>query len=343
MVGATARNGKNTPAAGGSANRMRVLVPCGDPAQADRLIQAGADELYLGFFDDGWVGRFGESADLNRMSGFGSLANKASFEDVLTACDQVSSRGGHLFVTLNASTYTPDELDFIRDRYLPRLAKRGVSGVIVSSIKLGSLALDAGVVPVASTMCAIYNADIARVYQNAGFRRMIVPRDLSLEEIGAIHEAVPDVELEAFFLRNGCMFSDGYCLGLHRPECGALCTFIRTRPAQVMTDYAGFDAVQAVELNSQMYDRLYHTLYACGLCALWRLRACGVTSLKVVGRADNLDAVCSDVRLTTDNLRIMEACSSEEEYLDRMRLPSNAPSACLLGLSCYYPEVRFGS
>ena len=104
MVGATARNGKNTPAAGGSANRMRVLVPCGDPAQADRLIQAGADELYLGFFDDGWVGRFGESADLNRMSGFGSLANKASFEDVLTACDQVSSRGGHLFVTLNATT-----------------------------------------------------------------------------------------------------------------------------------------------------------------------------------------------------------------------------------------------
>lgn len=321
---------------------MRTLVPCGDVTSIQTLAEAGADEFYIGFHDEEWERRFGTFGDINRMSGFGPAANRASFEDVLAACDGARAADRRLFVTLNANDYSTDQLAYIRDAYLPALASHGAAGVIVSGLELGQMAAEAGLAPVASTMCGIYNEDVAQVYRSAGFMRMIVPRELTVAEIAAVHQAVPDVELEAFFLRNGCLFSDGYCLGLHRPECGALCSFIRNRPVEVIGGDRGFGARHDLVLNGRLYDQFFHQL-ACGMCALWRLERAGVSSLKVVGRADRLDAVCDDVRLARQNLDILCTCSSEAEYLERMVFPRDADTRCLLGLSCYYPEVRFGA
>ena len=71
------------------------------------------------------------------------------------------------------------------------------------------------------------------------------------------------------------------------------------------------------------------------------MKEMGISSLKIVGRADRSDSVYEDIRLTKRNLAIAEACSSEREYLDRMEIPARAQKKCLWGFSCYYPEVRF--
>ena len=45
-------------------------------------IAAGAGEFYIGFYDNAWWERFGEYADINRMSGFKKDANPYSLEEV---------------------------------------------------------------------------------------------------------------------------------------------------------------------------------------------------------------------------------------------------------------------
>ncbi len=85
----------------------------------------------------------------------------------------------------------------------------------------------------------------------------------------------------------------------------------------------------------------YH-VFACGQCAIWRFLQMGVTALKIVGRMDDSTEILNEVKLTAENIRIAEQSATEEEYLYQMRLPADPDRYCKQGMSCYYPEVRWG-
>ena len=53
--------------------------------------------------------------------------------------------------------------------------------------------------------------------QTLGARRLILPRDVTLAEATAIAEEVPDIEIEAFVLNDGCIFEEGACRTIHLP------------------------------------------------------------------------------------------------------------------------------
>lgn len=319
---------------------MKVLVPLNDAVYMEKLVEAGADELYLGFYDERWFDKFGEYADINRMSGFRRNANRYDFDQMISLAKRIKSLGGSAFVTMNANCYSAAQIAYMQEFYFPALKEAQVDGLIVSELPLAKAAFEAGIPTVASTMCAIYNEDIAACYYNAGMRRFILPRDLSLDEIASICQVYDDVEYEVFFMRNGCVLSDCYCLGMHRKECGSTCGFLRSHGKQFVTETKNFWEKQYIDGNDYWYNVHFHH-DACGMCALYRMKEMGIRSLKIVGRADHPDSVYEDIRLIKRNLAIAEGCSSEEEYLNRMEMPARAQKKCLWGFSCYYPEVRF--
>lgn len=320
---------------------MKILVPLSKAEYVDSYIQAGADELYLGFHDEEWVETFGDYADINRMSGFKERANPYTFRKMLWVIERIKEKGKNAFVTMNANGYSKEQIRFMETHYFPLLAECKVDGLILSDMNVIISAQKFNLQPIASTMCAIYNADIANMYAQVGVHRMILPRDLSLSELKAICSGLPEVEFEAFFMRNGCIFSDCYCLGMHRSECGATCTYTRYGNSRYIHDYCRFSDFHDVDVNDYLYRTAFH-LDACAMCALYRLKQIGITSLKIVGRADDFDSVCRDIALTRTNLAILEKSQSEQEYLERMQFPQNYPQKCRMGISCYYPEIRFG-
>ena len=189
-------------------------------------------------------------------------------------------------------------------------------------------------------MCGIFNADIVAYYKKLGMKRMILPRDLSLDEIEAIVKAHPDVSYEVFLMRNGCQFSDSHCLGFHR-EKGSICGMLNGSLYRTNARDTDFKSQHDFELNNSLYVKCFHRIAACGLCALYRFYKLGVSAYKIVGRSENPNGIITDVKIVKENLKIIESCSSEEEYLKKMKMPENARDACKLGLSCYYPEIRF--
>lgn len=60
---------------------MNVLVPLNNISHIDDYIEAGAKEFYIGFYDEAWWEKFGEYADINRLTGFKKDANPYSFEE----------------------------------------------------------------------------------------------------------------------------------------------------------------------------------------------------------------------------------------------------------------------
>ena len=316
---------------------MNTLVPVNDRACLERYAQAGGDEFYVGFHDEAWHERFGRMTDLNRMTGFLDQANPYSFEEVLAIADEVCALGKKLYVTFNANAYSKAQLDFLFG-YFERLREEGAAGVIVSVPEAVEPAADCGLEVVASTMCGVYNEQIARALQGLGCTRVIIPRDVGLAEIEAIMQAVPTLEYEAFLMRNGCIFSDCYCLGRHFQGRNALCFDVRDVKREFFVDdVPGLE--RAVRENDQDYGRLHRT--ACGLCAIWRLERAGVSAAKIVGRSDDSACILRDIETIRRNVAIARGCADEQEFLARMDVPPERAAACADGLSCYYPEVRF--
>ena len=317
---------------------MYPLVPVNDRAYLERYACAGGEEFYIGFHDAAWHERFGDVADLNRMTGFQRQANPYSFEDVLNIVDEVCNLGKRLYVTFNANVYSQEQLDFLFG-YFERLHAAGAAGVIVSVPEAVEPAADSGLAVVASTMCGIYNADIARFYRDLGCTRVIVPRDMGLSEIEALVEAVPEVEYEVFLMRNGCVFADSYCLGRHFQDRNALCWDVRHADREFYTMGRDRGLSQAARENNETYGRFHHT--ACGLCAVYRLEQAGVAAAKIVGRSDDSACILRDIQAIVANVDIARTCADEQEYLARMQVPPERAVACADSLSCYYPEVRF--
>jgi putative protease len=315
---------------------MNVLAPLN--GEYGELISAGAEEFYVGFHDEAWDDKFGDYADINRMSGFKRRANQYNPAEVAQVIQGVKAAGKSIYLTLNANAYSDAEIEEL-GKYLDYLAPFGLDGAIISDPGLISIVAERGLTAVASTICGIYNEDIAKYYVERGARRIILPRDVSLKRVAAIKNANPNAEYEVFIMRNGCAFSDSNCLGAHRPQCGALCSYLK-RPSEIKSDLTDFKSRHDFELNYYYYKN-YFFEKACGLCAIYRFLQLEITAAKVVGRADALGAVLEDIALIRANIDIAKRSGSEKEYLENMIFPENRSEICRQGFSCYYPEIRF--
>ncbi|MCH5260580.1 MAG: U32 family peptidase [Lachnospiraceae bacterium] len=306
---------------------MKIMVPLSTIENIDRFRQAGADEFYFGFEHPEWSRRFGGFEELNRMSSFGPQANLpyAKLENVIQRIHKV---GASAFVTINSPAYSPDELEFLQ-RLTAEIESWGPDGLIVGSIEACVALHDTCQLPLtASTMCAVYNTDILSFYTDLGIKRVILPRDIRLDDLRSMASAYPDVEFECFILRNGCRFSDANCLSYHSRTHGSVCAYINTLPAHINLDIKEMlEERREARSNHFLYDHIFHHS-ACGLCEVDSFRNLGISSLKIVGRADRPDEVEKDIALLRHLI--------DHEGMSR----SLVRDTCLYGMNCYYQEPK---
>ncbi|MEE1072672.1 MAG: U32 family peptidase [Cellulosilyticum sp.] len=318
---------------------MRALVPLSSIEHVDDYIKCGAGEFYMGFYDPKWTEAFGDFADINRMSGYKEGCNPHTLEEVLNIIKQMKKKKKLIYITFNSSIYGQAQYPYLK-KYMEALKEVNVDGVIVSCVELVELAKKVGVASVVSTIAGVYNREIAKFYADRGAKRIILPRDLSTDEIESIVKAVPEVEYEVFMMRNGCAFSDANCLGMHRKEMCSICSSIMHADTKMLMQKEDFNNKNAVELNNMIYTNSFHQ-FACGLCSIYRFVKLGITAGKIVGRCDEWRNICRDIEYMKKNIEIAQQCDSEEEYLEQMIFPEDRNIMCKLGLSCYYPEIRY--
>jgi len=318
---------------------MKILTPFNDIKYLEPLLDAGADEFYIGFFSDEWKQRFGRYSDINRLTLFKETANRYTLADMAEITRQVHAAGKPLYITLNAPGYHREELELLAE-YIRTLGSFGVDGIITGIPEMTDLIHRNGMKAIASTMCGIQNADLAGWYRDMGIDRIIFPRELATHEMYSIIQAVPEPEYEAFLMRNGCRYQDVNCLGLHGGKHGALCYSLRFGDTVCYGRPGSGDFAAWLEQAHDTFCHAFHE-FTCGQCAIYRLNRIGVGTFKIVGRLDDPDEILQDVALTKKNIEIAAQCDSEEAYLSAMTLPGDFEQYCRHGLSCYYPEVRW--
>jgi len=177
--------------------KPELLSPAGDMERLRMAVLYGADAVYLAGTD------FGMRA----------FAGNFSPEELRQAVDFAHGHGVRVHCTVNTMPRN-DEMDRL-PAHLELLEDAGVDAVILAD--LGAFNLAGRYAPHAarhvSTQAGVTNYETARAWHDAGAARVILARELSLEELRTIRDKTPpSLELEAFVHGAMCVSYSGRCL-----------------------------------------------------------------------------------------------------------------------------------
>ena len=245
---------------------IELLAPAKNLECGLAAVEHGADAVYIG------APRFGARA-----------AAGNSLEDIARLVEYAHVYGVRVYVTVN--TILKDEELSETERLIHDLYRIGVDALIVQDMGITRLSLPP--IPLhASTQMDNRTPEKVRFLAEAGFRQVVLARELSLEEIRHIHEACPETSLEVFVHGALCVSYSGQCYAsqacfgrsANRGECAQFCRLPFT-----LVDADGKTIVRDKHLLSlkdlNQSDRLEQVLDA------------GASSLKIEGRMKDVTDV----------------------------------------------------
>ena len=230
-----------------------------------------------------------------------------SVEDIARLCEYAHRFGARIYATVN--TLLEEEEISQAQKLVSQLEQAGVDALIVQDPAV--LQMSKTLIMHASTQCALRTPEKARGLQSLGFGRLVLERELSLEQIKAIHEAV-DTEVEFFVHGALCVCYSGQCYlseyltgrSANRGACAQPC-----RSLYDLEDAGGKTLVKNKALLSLKDYNLLHRLE--------ELADAGVDSFKIEGRLKGEPYVRNVVRAYSEALDALV-----DRYPDRYRRSS---------------------
>lgn len=333
---------------------MKITAPISNVEEIALLANAGAQELYCGVVSENWVAQFNTGAVNRRYFG-----NLPSISELNSAVSTAHACGVSLYLVLNAQHYGADQLEALVE-FGECFHMMGGDAVIVADITL-ILALRKKIPDLAihvSSVASCRNSAAVSFYQDFGVRRVILPRDVNLNEAEIIAKGFPDLDIEVFILNDGCVFEEGLCHSIHLPKSrgGPICL----DNYQFQYSKASGSAIspkldERLRLNDEDYQRWIWYRFGCGfsmtdagdpygpcgLCAIHRLREAGVASIKIAGREGATKRKIRSVEMVRKVLdKDLDGCDATTVCSTAVGIRETFEH-CKSGYMCYYPEVRW--
>lgn len=247
---------------------LELLAPARNADIGIAAIDCGADAVYIA----------GPAFGARQAAG-------NSMEDIRRLTEYAHRFGARIFLTLNTILFDNELAE--AERLLAEAKDAGVDAIIAQDLAVWELTD----LPVhASTQCAIRTPEKARLYEGIGASRLVLEREMSLDQIRAIRSSV-DCELEFFVHGALCVCYSGQCYmseriagrSANRGECIQAC-----RSLYDLVDGSGNVLVRNKALLSlkdyNLKDRLKD------------LAEAGICSFKIEGRLKNISYVRNVVR-----------------------------------------------
>lgn len=252
--------------------KPEILAPAGDMERLKYAIAYGADAVYLA----------------GKQFGMRAASGNFSDEELREGIAYAHERNVKIYVTVNIAPRS-NEFAHLGD-YLQKLYEYGADAIIVSDV--GVIRVAKRVVPQLplhiSTQTSIVNYEAAQFWVGLGAERIVLARELTLEEIRTIREHIPpEVEIECFVHGAMCISYSGRCLisnymagrDANHGACAQSCRWKyalmeEKRPGEYFPVY-----------EDERGTYLYNSKDMCMIDHIPELIAAGITSFKIEGRA----------------------------------------------------------
>ncbi|MBM3245252.1 MAG: hypothetical protein FJZ15_05615 [Candidatus Omnitrophica bacterium] len=351
--------------------QLKIASPLHSPQEAVPLIKRGASELYCGVLEKN-TGSYYYSGCFNTRAV--PTANLASFEELERTVEEAHSAGGKVSLAIN-KFYAQKQYDQAL-LHAEKGAEKGADSLIVSDIALMLKLKKHGFFGkkfYVSSVAAVYNSESVDFYKQLGASRIILPSQITLEEIKGLKERHKDIEFEVFIFNNQCHNINGFCGFLHGIYAEMfLPKFMRGKGRLMRKSFISnfllrgfsekfknmitlktFGCLQTFELRFEkklnagvpsegrgiIWDPGTY-FYRCGACFLYRLKGAGVEFVKIIGRNRTTATKLNDTEFISRAAGLTGTVGGEAEFLEkvkRMRIKIYGHKKCG-GQYCYFND-----
>ncbi len=178
-------------------NKPEILAPAGDLECLNSALNFGADAVFLA----------------GKLFGMRSASKNFDQSELKTACDIAHSRGKHIHLTCNILPRN-DEIELLPD-FLSYAQECGVDAFIIADIGVFEAAkrYAPNVARHISTQAGVTNYATANALYNMGASRVVLAREVPLDQIAEIRAKIPkELEIECFVHGAMCVSFSGRCL-----------------------------------------------------------------------------------------------------------------------------------
>lgn len=298
---------------------LEVLAPAGDMERLRAALMFGADAVYLG----------------GKIFGMRSAPSNFSMEELAEACKLSHGAGKKVYLTCNTLPRNEEIAGF--EGFIKEAASCGIDAAIVNDIGVFSIIkkhvpdLEIHI----STQAGIVNYVTANTFYNMGAKRVVLARELTIDDIAEIRAKTPkEMDIECFVHGAMCVSFSGRCLlsqylvgrDANRGECAQPCRWKyalmeEKRPGEYFP--ISEDENGSYILNAKDMCMIEH---------LDKLAKAGVTSFKIEGRAKSayyVSVVTNAYRHSVDVLKadpdsyVLPEWVKQEVYKVSHRMYSN--------------------
>ena len=262
--------------------KVELLAPAGDMERLEAAIKFGADAVFMA----------GDS--------FGLRANAKNFDRnaMKKAVDYAHDNGVRVHITMNIVPHDEDMVGL--EDYLKYLDEIGVDALIISDPGIFSIAKELTDIELhVSTQASVTNSATVNFWHKMGAKRVILARELSLEEIIEIRNNSPkDLEIEVFVHGAMCISYSGRCLlsnymtgrDANRGDCSQACRW----KYSIQEENRPGEYYPIEEDGSGTY--IMNSKDLCLIDELDKLIEAGIDSFKIEGRMKTAFYVATVIR-----------------------------------------------
>ena len=261
--------------------RAELLAPAGNMEKLKMAFHYGADAVFLG----------------GKMFNLRAGSTNFSDEELQEAVDYAHARNKRVYVTLNIIAHNK-ELEILPE-YVKTLEKIGVDAVIVADMGVFQVVKENSNLPISvSTQASNTNWRSVKMWKELGAKRVVMAREVSLEELAEIRIKVPNIEIEAFVHGAMCIAISGRCLlsnymtgrDANRGDCAQACRWKyklveEKRPDEYFPIY-----------EDEHGTHIFNSKDLCSIEFIDKVLDAGIDSLKIEGRMKGIYYVANAVK-----------------------------------------------
>lgn len=296
---------------------MKITAGLGSIDDYERLVKAGADEVFCGFVPYEWNKEYGSLFPLNRREVLYYNVQIGSFEDMKILSKMVEKYKVPVTITFNYLYYLEEQYEKIAS-IIKSLMNIGFTDFTIADIGLIIYLQKKNInarIHLSGECAEINSLSINFFKQFNNISRIIFHRKNTVADMKSCISNNNTLEYEAFILNEMCHFTGAFCSSLHCDELNHLCK-IPYDLGKINKDCNDFEDVDdrigdyyesVDEEDMEQYDEYLIGSTGCGLCALDKLKKAGVTHLKVVGRGNSIENMEQDVRNLKKTLVLLDS------------------------------------
>jgi len=296
---------------------MKIVSGLGSIDDYETLVEAGADEFFIGYVPFEWNKKYSNLVPLNRREVLYYNVQVGTIEDLKILKKMVDCYGVPIKITLNSLYYTQEQYPLIF-QIIRECMEVGFDVFIVSDPALLYFIRKQNI------PCKIHlsgetsevNRPMMEYFDQYEITRYIFHRKNTIEDMKRCIQKRKYIatEYEAFLLNEYCHFTGAFCSSLHCDEMAHLCKL----PYQLSPKKLG-DKVDEIKFEYSEEDEYIPGSTGCGLCSLKELQQAGVTHLKIVGRGNHLEFMKNDISAVKRALELIPKFDSIGEYGEAVR------------------------